>query len=156
MKTIALLSLLALTACASSDGFVDDTVYDCSPGQELGIQAGLDGPQFADQMMGDQLTMLVEVSNNSHADVTVTMVRVDPIRDDSTEYALESAYAKVSQEIAEGEAHLFRLPVRGARVSSRDQTRRQSSRPRATAMSVWVQLSDGDSYRCRFYVPVPG
>ena len=157
MKVTVLLSVLLLSAaCASNDGFVKDTVKTCQPGADLEIQAGIDAGGSATDRMGDQLQMLVEVSNNSHEDVTVKTVRVDPSHADSGRgMDVVGGSKEVDEDVPEAQSKMFEIPIT---VRRRGVLGPQSP-ARVTAQwvdfAVTVVLSDGEAYRCSFRIAVP-
>lgn len=151
MRFTALLVLLFLSAaCASSSRIIDKRTLRCEPGQDIGIAAGFDAAKAQTGELHEQV-FLVQVANNSHSEVTVTAVRVEP--DERNQIRLAAAYDGTEVTIAEGEDHVFRLPAREAlhALSSR--------RPGAIEVpsgfvefDVMVSLSNGDSYHCPFRV----
>jgi hypothetical protein len=152
----ALLTLFLLAACASSDGFVDETVKTCGPGDLLQIEAGMDPQSSPIEQLSSRLTMLVEVANNSNEDVTVKFVRVDPIstsRDSLIE--LDNGSRDFGEVVAQGDAHTFEVPLTARRRGGPLQQRATGNvRAAEFDVAVTVGLSSGDSYRCRFRVPV--
>lgn len=154
MKTSALLPLLLLVAaCASSDGFIDERVLDCAPGQDVTIQAGIDTPGVQMERIDDQLTLLVEVANNTHDEIVVTFIRAEQVKDDAQMYRIESGYGKFDQTIEEGGDHVFRIPMTGRMIAAREN--RTMRLKNAFQMSVSVGLSNGDVYRCLFELRPP-
>jgi hypothetical protein len=155
MKTLVFCSVLFIVAgCASSknDGLIDHRTLRCQEGDDLSMQVGLDSPtQSSNEAFNGQLTMLVEITNNSHQDYTINAIRIDPA--EGGEYRLEivSAYKKVDQVIPENEDHLFHLPVSG-RV--RMGFNRSDAR-RDVPFVLTVLASNGDQYRCQFSIPDP-
>lgn len=146
-----LLLALLLPACSSSTDLIDQRSLGCDPGQDVSIQAGLNGAR--EQGMGsDRLDVVVEVSNNSHDEVTVTFVRVDQGNAGEAPYRIENSYRRFDQVIPEGEDHTFELPTTG-RINPQSSTRSISS-SQGIEMIVTVGLSNGDSYRCVFAVPI--
>jgi hypothetical protein len=155
MKKSALLLpiLLLAVACASKDGFIDQVAMECEPGQEVTIQAGLDTPSMQMERIDDQLTLLVEVSNNSHRELVVTFIRAQQVPDDMQRYRLQNGYRKVDQPIEEGKSHLFKIPMTGrvAGVSSESLGRANPQ----IGLDVTVGLTNGNVYHCRFGVRAP-
>lgn len=152
MKPTALLAAsLLLSACASPTAVIDTRDFQCAPGQDLGIAAGFEDGRSTEQL--GQAAFLVEVSNNSHAEVTVTSVRVDP--DQSNRLQYETAVDGTDVVVPEGEAHLFRLAARAPLAPDPGIARAPSIRargPEFLAFSVAVKLTNGDQYRCGFRV----
>ncbi|MBV8520222.1 MAG: hypothetical protein JO197_22705 [Acidobacteria bacterium] len=157
MKTLAFCSLLLLAiGCSSSSNtdLLDHRTLQCEAGDDLAIQAGLEAPtQSTNEAFTGSLTMLVNVTNNSHQDYTITAIRIDPAQssNDST-YDLISAYQKVNQVIPENEEHLFRLPVSGR---SRGSAFSREHGRQGVPFVLTVLASNGDQYRCQFSVPDP-
>lgn len=147
MKSLALLPVfLLLSACASSTAMEPDQVYDCGPGHEIEIQAGLEGArQNIDP--GQELAYLVEVANNSHQDIVVEQIRIEPNARGRGTSELDPVYQSVQQEIPEGKDHLFRFPVRMRLNRTMTSETTLSSAPE---MTVTVLLKNGDAYRCSF------
>lgn len=156
MKVTALLSVLLLSAaCASNDGFVRDTVKTCQPGADLEIQAGIDAGAPNNERFDDQIDMIVEVSNNSHEDVTVKTIRVDPSHADSGRVDVVGGSKEVDEDVPEAQSKMFEIPIT---VRRRGVLGPQSP-SRVTAQwvdfAVTVVLSDGEAYRCSFRIAVP-
>jgi hypothetical protein len=151
MRSIMLASLLLLaTGCASATAMNDSEVLECGPGQALEIQAGIEAVGGRRVMEpGDEVAFLVEVANNSHEDVVVTQMRIEPDRAGRGTGAIEPVYRSVNQEIAQGKDHLFRFPAMRRMISATDTERRPRTET-APQMTVTVTLADGDSYRCYF------
>ena len=152
MKSIASIAALVLflTACASGDGFVDQGVDNCAPGDELELQAGIGQAS----MFGDgRATVAVEVSNNSSDDVTVNLVRVDPQSPDVTRYEAMGGSLTAPQEIKEGESHTFEVPIT-LRIKDQMNGPRQRGFTVAVEAAVTVKTTSGISSRCRFRLPI--
>jgi hypothetical protein len=151
MKTIALLPVLLLVvACSSATSMVDKEVRDCGPGQPLEIQAGIQGARNRTTIEpGEDVEFLVEVANNSHEDVIIESIRVEPDRAGRTSGGYEPVYRAVNQEIAEGKEHLFQFPAY-RRITSATEDRPQRGFQQASEMIVTVIVKNGDSYRCSF------
>lgn len=153
MKKIALLPMLVLCfACSSSTKLDDREVFDCQPGRDIEIMAGIEGVKGrASINPGEELAFLVEVANNSHEDVIVDAIRIEPSADSRGTSELDPVYQSVSYELAAGKEHLFRFPARrrlNPTMDSRESTRNSFSR--APEMTVTVLLKNGDAYRCPF------
>ena len=152
MKSIVAIAalLLLLTSCASNDGFIDQAVDTCQSGDALELQAGMgQASMFAD----GRATVVVEVSNNSNEDVTVSQVRVDPTSPDPQRFEVMGGTVTTPQEIAQGESHAFEVPIT---VRLKDQMAGQRQRGYAVAVeaNVSVKTTSGISSRCRFRLPV--
>lgn len=153
MKTIALLSLLVLSfGCASSPKLIDHEVYDCSPGHDIEVRAGIDNARNrAGLSPEDNLTFLVEVANNSHEDVIVDSIRIEPDASARGTANLDPVFQSVNQDIAQGKDHLFRFPVRRRLNPSIDSLERRGAMSSALPeMTVTIVLKNGDAYRCPF------
>ncbi|MEA2491479.1 MAG: hypothetical protein QOH21_3271 [Acidobacteriota bacterium] len=161
MKTIALLGsiLLVLASCSSSQSIVDEQTFDCGSGQALDIQAGLQMAQMRSRgtdFGGDRATLIVNVFNNSHNEITIKNVSADQISDPQATYSFDRGNLNVDVTIADGEEHTFEIPMTARGVGSPDVTSRSSSgRSPEIVMAVRVTLSTGDSYRCRYSVGSP-
>jgi hypothetical protein len=148
MRT-ALPLLLLLAGCASQPDFIDETVALCEPGQPIDFRVGLDRPEIDVSMSDRHANVVVEVANNSDAEVTVRSIRVEQTAlENSRGYRIDPVFREFDQTIEEGKDHLFRLPVVG-RLGSDDLSRMQRS---AGTLSAWVtvSLSNGEAYRCQF------
>jgi hypothetical protein len=159
MKTIAIVTaLLFLSACASSDGFEKNPVSVCSPGDPIAIEAGFQDPGTSIGT-GGRMTLLVNVANNSDAEITVASVRADPQSvSQQSAFQFDGGVREVNREIAEGDDATFEIPVT-VRVVNRDmQTEMMRHNQTVTAqleVAVTVKLANGDASRCRFRVPAP-
>jgi hypothetical protein len=146
--TLALLLLLPLMAgCASNDGFIEEETIDASAGgSDVSVDiVGLEKPLPS----ASELTLLVEVSNNSDADITVTKIVVRPFGNDSV-YVIDQAQLGLNKIIEERKAEVFRLRTRG------EERRRLRDNERPTAVvSVSVSLLGGATYASQFAVEVP-
>lgn len=154
MKKIALLPGLVLFffACSSSTKLDDREVFDCQPGRDIEIMAGIEGAHGrASISPGEELAFLVEVANNSHEDVIVDAIRIEPSATARGTSELDPVYQSVSYELAAGKEHLFRFPTRrrlNPTMDSRESNR--SSFSSTPEMTVTVLLKNGDAYRCPF------
>jgi hypothetical protein len=144
MKKIASFALLLLAACASPTAVIDKRGFRCGPGQDIEVRAGLDDGSI-NREIGSELKYLVEIANNSHHDVFVTSVRIEPSGEKIA--GVESAHKAFDQLIAEGEEHVFEIPA-SAWVPGRDFA--QQVVGRRVEFRVTVGLSNGDSYHCQF------
>lgn len=150
-RALTLLSLILTAACASNDGFVENVNQQCGPGSEIGLEAGWDMQASAMEMGSNRLTMLVRVSNNSHHEITVKRVYVDPMSmDDDSPYQLVRGAAEPNQVIAEGDASTFEIQMIANRRAGVSRSRASS----AAEVSVTVLLEPEQTYRCRFQVPM--
>jgi hypothetical protein len=150
MKTTALLlSLLLFAACASPTAVIDKRQLGCEAGNDLSIAAGFN-PGTDPNEMGERHFM-VEVSNNSDRDLTVTSVRIEP---GDRSRSLGSAYDNTEVTIASGEDHLFRLRAFSALGEPRPAAAVLGSPSGVAEFSVVVVLSNGDTHRCPFRAEV--
>lgn len=161
MKTVALLATILLFAsCSSSSGLIDKQSLPCGSGQDIDILAGLEMAGVAGRRGdygGGRAKMIVNVANNSHAEVTVTDIDVAQMNDPDATFAFDRAHINVDVTIAEGKEHTFELPMT-ERMASQGVTGRRpsvSEQPRDLQLSVRVSLSNGDSYVCRYTVGSP-
>lgn len=151
MRLALTLTLFLSAACASNDGFVNQT-RGCGPGEEVGIEAGWDVQGASMERGDDRLTMLVRVSNNSSKEITVKAVRVDPMMmDRDTMYEIERGSRDFNQIIAEGDASTFEIPMMSRR---RMQDRTTGVRASGVDVAVTVLLEPDVSHRCQFRVPL--
>lgn len=147
MKVRTLLFALLFTACASSDGFVDDSSHLCGPGQPIEIEAGLDIAGGSGFTGTADVTAHVQLSNNSDEDVVVKSIRIDPQGDSQSPLQLDGGGITVNRELEEGKSEQFEVSL-----TARTRTDRRAVGPTSLAFSVTVILADGDSYRCPFRV----
>lgn len=150
LQSFALSSALVfLTACASSTAMKQE-VFDCSPGQDLEIRAGLGDPQSGERF---GYVFLVEVANNSNEELTVERVRVDTRQSEGSSRqgaAPQGGGKTYDQTIAPGTEHVFELA---------------STAPATMTPGLWnvvvpgefellatVKLTNGETYRCSFLV----
>lgn len=152
MKTLALLLTLLAASCASNDDFAGgNEVESCQPGSEIELQIGT---AEATAQLDGRVTALVEVSNNSDHAFTVESVRIDaqPMNDQQ-QYTVEGGVRTFDREVAEAEDEVFEVPIT---VRTRNTLDRPSQRGITAAVSivVTVKLTDGNSARCRFVLPV--
>ncbi len=154
MKTLALLcAAVLLSACASSDGLIDNRVHDCASGQDLMIQVGTNRPQSLggeSSPLGDKFEMLVEISNNSHRDIEVKYVRVEQYVSGGRRpaYQLDNGYKKVDEVIEDGKDITVELPMTGRWMQQPLGDRLEI--PGRLELVVTVGQADGDAYRCVF------
>lgn len=151
-RALPLLSLLFIAACASNDGFVDQ-VRGCGSGEPIEVEAGWETASSAMDVPGyDRRNMLVRVSNNSDADVTVKFIRVDPMnlpRDG--EWEIEGGARDVDKVVAEAGDATFEIPMMSRR---RFQNRGNGVRVTSLDVAVTVILGNEESVRCLFRVPL--
>lgn len=147
--------LLLIAACASNDGFVENSNQGCAAGSPIQIEAGW-GDSGTNEMGGARsLTLLVRVSNNSDADITVKNVRADPMmmeRDGA--YELERGVHEANEVIPEGEDSTFELPMRMTRRNLSE--RGGGVRASGVDVTVTVLVEPNVSHRCRFRLPLSG
>jgi hypothetical protein len=152
MKSIALVPMLLLVfACASSTSLNDDEVLDCAPGREIEILAGIEGVNQRQSIApGEELAFLVEVANNSHEDVTVDAIRIEPRASARGTSDLDPVYQTVKYDLAAGKDHLFRFPVRRRLNPAMDSRSASGIVRESPEMTVTVLLTNGNAYRCSF------
>ena len=149
MKIIASLAIALLLSCASATDVIDQQHLGCDPGQDISIMAGVDAPGLHMDGTRDQFDAIVEISNNSHEEVTVKTIRVEQVANDSSPYLVETGYGKYDQVIPAGKDHTFKVQLRGR--AAQNATRALRSQP-GLEIAVNVALTNGDSYLCRFDV----
>lgn len=151
MKLIALLAIACLVSCASSTDVIDERFLDCSSGQDISVMAGFDQPVGGENAaVDDRFELLVQVSNNSNGDLTVTSIRAEQSHTDSAQYRVDNAFRRFDQVVEEGKDHTFHLPMMGRAVYRDPRTRAVGSSTGGLQLIVTVALSNGDSYRCAF------
>lgn len=147
MRLLAPLAIALLVSCSSGSDLIDSRTLRCGPGEALEIAAGIDARELSDDPIDQRFDLIVEVSNNSHEDVTVTSIRVEQPLHENARFIIENSYRQFDQVIEEGKDHTFRLPMIGRGVGLRG-TRTPTAH--AFELNVTVVLSNGDSYRCPF------
>lgn len=146
MRPAILLALLLLTACASQTAIIDQRTFRCAPGQDIEIHAGLFDPAATGESFGPPMYK-VEVANNSHNEVTVTYIRLQPAGSKAID-SNDTVSRTFDQLIPPGKDHLFEIPVNDAWLRSPEFGRRLAQR--RFEFSAIVALSNGDSYQCDF------
>jgi hypothetical protein len=142
----SLLVVLIVAACASPTAVIDTHVFRCEPGQDISIAAGFD-PGTSQESFGQEL-FLVEISNNSNADVTVKSISIEPA--ELNRVRMDQVYQAFDVSIPDGGDHVFRLPARGA--IQQNAVRDLAPERVRTDFSVTVALANGDRYVCPFRV----
>jgi hypothetical protein len=153
-RAITLLSLLLAAACASSnDGFVKQDNSSCGPGSPIGIDAGWDRQASPmERSVDNRMTLLVQVSNSSDADITVKAIRADPMTAfKDTAFELERGSQTFDKVIAEGDDSTFEIPMLSRRVM---QDRTTGVRASGVDVAVTVVLDSEKSVRCSFRLPL--
>ena len=146
MKKASVLAFLLLAACASPTAVIDKRSFRCGPGQDIEVRAGIDDGSITHEI-GGQLEYLVEVANNSHRDVTVSNIRIEPKpRAGQKIEGIDSAAKSFDQLIPENDEHVFELPANasGPRAFESQVDRQEIE------FVVLVSLANGDSYHCSF------
>lgn len=150
MRALAPALLLFAMACASRDGVIDERVLDCNAGGDVSVDVAMNAPGVAFEQATDHFTMVVEVGNNSHSDIEVRAIRVEPSERERASYAVERSYRKFGTVLAGGESHRFELPMMGR--STRDANIPASE---VLGVVVSVYLGNGDTYRCELNTRAP-
>lgn len=149
MKTFVLSAALFACACASPTAVIDQHTIKCGPGQDIGVEAGLDdGTSGRAMEQTGQREYLVQVTNNSHDEVTVKSVRVDP--GDHGQTSFDVVTKVFNHTIAENDEFLFHLPINA--TWTREMIERHPTSGWPLQLSVAVALTNGDTYRCDFEV----
>lgn len=127
-----------------------EEVFDCSPGQDLEIRAGLGDPKSGERM---GYVFLVEVANNSNEELTVKRVRVDTRESEASRRqgaAPQGAGKTFDQTIAPGTEHVFELPATSPATMTPGVG--DVVVPREFELVATVMLTNGEQYRCSFAV----
>lgn len=152
-RVLTLLSLFLFAACASKDGFIDNT-SNCGPGSEIGIRAGWDQSETTIDRGRNRLTMLVEIANNTDHEITVKKIYIDPLSmQDNAAYEIERGAADPMKVIAEGDASTFEVPMAATRRDFSQRNTISSSSP-GVDLTVTVLLEPEQTFRCGFRVPM--
>lgn len=125
---------------------MDTRHLQCGPGQDIEVLAGIIDPAVTRETAGPIMYM-VEIANNSHNDVWVKSIRLEPGGALSNS-GLNTVHREFDQLIPEGEDHLFEIPASDVWIRSNDFWRQIDQR--RLEFSTTVTLSNGDSYHCRF------
>jgi hypothetical protein len=156
MRTLTLLLLVALlgAGCASSDG-LDANHRDCDAGSDLSVNLALNIPGVgSESAIGDQLTVVVAVDNNTDVDVEVVAIRIDPGEVMNPSYRISNSYREFKRTLpARGDAD-FELPVTGRSVLFGGDARGRTT-DATIPLAVTVVLGNGTVYRCKYEVPSP-
>ena len=153
MKPTALLfAMLLFPACASSTRVIASRDLDCRPGQDIDVTALYENGRTSEQV--GQESFVIEVANNSHSELTVTSVRVEP--GDRNRVPFETGVDGDEHTLQGGEQHVFRFPFRAPFAADPEISRRPtlSGLENAAELVVTVLLTNGDRYHCRFFVPL--
>lgn len=146
-----LFSVLLLAACASPTAVMNKRTFHCGePDLEVGVEGGFEDPRQSEQI--GERNFLIEVANNSHAEITVISVRVEPDQRNRVRY--EGAFTGEDVVIAEGDAHLFRLPARLGTTMDPPIDPSRFRNAEYVEFVAAVELSNGDQYRCQFRAPL--
>ncbi|HEX7152875.1 MAG TPA: hypothetical protein VF618_15405 [Thermoanaerobaculia bacterium] len=148
MKTACALFLLLplLAGCSTNDGMIMEETFDASTGSDVSVE--IVGLEEALPTIG-QMTLVVEISNNSDTDITVTKLRLRPFGQDSV-YEIDQTAVGLDETIEEGKSKMIRVQVRGRlRRQPRD-----NERPVAV-VTVSVTLLTGATYVNQFAFEVP-
>ncbi len=151
-RVLLALSWFVFAACASRDGIIDERTLDCAAGGDLSVDVVLNMPRVMVEGTQDALTMVVAVSNNSHHDIEVKSIRVEPGYTAQQRYALEGSFREFNHVLGPGEDENFELPVRGV-AGHREPNRRIGNE--ALEVTLTIPLGSGDVYRCTYDVPAP-
>lgn len=154
MKSIALFAIiLFFSSCASDSRIQDHRSLGCESGQDIDIMAGLNKDGVNEYATGeDRFEVLINVANNSHAEQTVKVVRIEQVGTDRTRYQIDPVARTYDQLIGEGKDYTFHLPVTGRVRGFTDPPARLDEMTSAVHLAVSVSLANGDSYRCVFDV----
>jgi hypothetical protein len=152
MKKLALPPVLLLFfACSSATSMESARTFDCGPGHDIEVRAGLEGSRNGRMIeRGDPVIFLVEVANNSHEDTTVASIRVDSKTGRGGRSPLDPVFQTVTQEIPQGKDHVFRFPSRLVDNTIPAGDPRQQTWESPSELNVTVMLANGDAYRCSF------
>lgn len=147
LSVAALAIALLLGSCASSTDVIDSRFLGCEPGQDISIMAGLNAPNLTDGATESRFMILVDISNNSHDEVTVKSIRVEQSSNQAARYVFDTGYGKYDQVIEGGKDHTFEIPVMGRIVQGVRDVRGSGQ---GIDFAVSVFLTNGDQYRCSF------
>lgn len=151
----ALLAVL-LTACGSSSDLIDSETIACAEmGNEVTVLlSGVNvetSPSQSMSVVDPQVTIDVEVSNNTNREIVVKSIVLRPRNQSGARFELNNAYGKFNETIAEGEEHVFTLRTTGRWRRSITDVIDPSA---GVEVETRVELENGQTYRCQFAVPV--
>jgi len=143
----------ALLGCSSSDaGMIHDTI-EGGPGQPIEVQIstkpGAARPVFDSFGQPSTTLFLVEVSNNSDADVVVDQVSIVQPDSPNAAYQMNPVTRRYKELIAPAKDHTFELPADGRQVRVLER-----SEPSRIVVRVIVRLQSGEGYVYDFEVPM--
>ncbi|HEV7922056.1 MAG TPA: hypothetical protein VGR02_14815 [Thermoanaerobaculia bacterium] len=145
---------LLLAACASQDAGVLHQAIPGGPGDPIEVRmgnpnGGRSGSVFGIQQPGGQeLPLVIEISNNSDGDVVIEQVSVAQNATDSP-FQLDPLFRRVKELIEPGKEKIFDLPARGRQLRLPREGERN-----VVEVRVVVELQSGDSYYYEFEVPI--
>ena len=143
---------VVLLGCSSGGGVIHPTM-EGGAGAPIEIQVSArmgSQPAFGDMGQMQPIVVVVEVSNNSDADVVVEQIAIVPSASGNGAYRLDPITRSYKELIEPGKEHDFELPTEGRQV--RPLNPDESS---TVAVRVAVQLQSGDQYVNDFEVRVP-
>jgi hypothetical protein len=150
-----LLLLLLLAGCASKDAGIIHQAVPGGPGDPIEVRLGSPnsgrsgGNVFGIQQPGGQeLPLLIEISNNSDIDVVIEQVSVVQITTDAP-FRVDPTFRKVKELIEPAKEKTFDLSAHGRQVRLPREGERN-----VVELRVVVELQSGDSYYYEFAVPV--
>jgi hypothetical protein len=153
MKSVALLAILLVASCASDSQIRDHRSLGCESGQDIDLMVGLSKDDVSEYSTGDdRFEVLVNVSNNSHEELTVTAVRIEQTGPDRSRYQVDPVARRLDHLLPAGKEHTFHLPATGRIRGVTDLRSSLDEQATGVHLAVTVNLANGDSYRCEFDV----
>jgi hypothetical protein len=153
-RFVPILVVLLLAACASNDAGVIHQAVPGGPGDPIEVRLGNPGGGRGSSLYGMQqpggqdLPLIIEVSNNSDVDVVVEQVSVVQSSMDAW-FRIDPLFRKVKELIEPGQEKTFDLPARGHQARLPREGERN-----VVEVRVVVELQSGDSYYYEFEVPI--
>jgi len=143
----------ALLGCSSSGaGMIQDTI-EGGPGQPIEVQIstkpGASRPVFDSFGQPSSNLFLVEVSNNSDADVVVDQISIIQPDSPNAAYQMNPVTRRFKELIEPAKDHTFELPTDGRQVRILER-----NEPSRIVVRVMVGLQSGERYVYDFEVPL--
>ena len=141
----------ALLGCSSSGGVIQETIQG-GPGQPIEVRIGAKpGPRIAFESIGQpqSTNFVVEVSNNSDADVVVDRIAISQPDSMGAAFQLQPVTRSFKELIEPGKEHDFELQADGRQIRILER-----NEPSRVVVRVVVVLQSGEQYVYEFEVPV--
>jgi hypothetical protein len=138
-------ALLLIASCSTGDGF-ESNAYEIGPGSPISIDITRVQGYFSE--MPTNVELSVDIENMSDADLTIDRIDVWAGRGSSA-FSIDAITKRVNHLLSDGEDYSFELRTWGKQ--NRPLRPNESS---TIIIEVRVVLTNGDSYRAAYSVPV--